>query len=140
MCAVWPHTGKLKVRCRQLPVTQPRANPVRQQQNLPEERGEAARAPRPDLPAGSVTWSGERDRDHRAPSWASTVSSSAPEAKSYSCSFPVCGRHEGAQPCSTPATPTAPADPVPLRSDPVTGHLGSGSTFCARHFLSEQVP
>lgn len=35
------------------------------------------------------TWSGARHRDHRAPSWASTVSSRLPEANSKICSFPL---------------------------------------------------
>lgn len=38
-----------------------------------------------------VTWSGERAMDHTAPSWALSVSTRLPEARSYSCSFPVWG-------------------------------------------------
>ncbi|KAG7240374.1 hypothetical protein INR49_026945, partial [Caranx melampygus] len=39
-----------------------------------------------------ITWSGARHRDHRAPSWASTVSRRLPEANSKICSFPLCDR------------------------------------------------
>lgn len=35
------------------------------------------------------TWSGARHRDHRAPSWASTVSRRVPDASSKICSFPL---------------------------------------------------
>lgn len=41
------------------------------------------------LPAAGFTWSGARQRDHRAPSWASNVSRRLPEASSKICSFPL---------------------------------------------------
>lgn len=87
------HTGNQKIRQNMLSLRNPERNLSGSSETW-QKNGKGSRVLKSRCEHLYVTWSGERDMDHRAPSWASTVSSRVPEAKSYSCSRPVCGRQK----------------------------------------------